>query len=35
MGRFAHTFGPDHPEATYIAHAFPERTLDTGEVALN
>ena len=26
MGRFAQAFGPDHPEATYIAHAFPERT---------
>ena len=35
MGRFAHAFGPDHPEVTYIAHAFPERTFDTGEVALN
>jgi pimeloyl-ACP methyl ester carboxylesterase len=35
MGRFAHAFGPDHPETTYIAHAFPERTFDTGEVALN
>ena len=35
MGRYAHAFGPDHPEVTYIAHAFPERTFDTGEVALN
>ena len=35
MGRFAHAFGPDHPEVTYIAHAFPERTFDAGEVELN
>ena len=35
MGRFAHAFGSDHPEVTYIAHAFPERTFDTGEVILN
>ena len=35
MGRYAHAFGPAHPEATYVAHAFPERLCDTGEVALN
>ena len=35
MGRFAHAFGPGQPEATYIAHAFPERTFDAGEVSLN
>jgi pimeloyl-ACP methyl ester carboxylesterase len=35
MGRFANAFGPEHPEATYVPHAFPERTYDTGEVALN
>jgi len=35
MGRYAHAFGPDQPEATYVPHAFPERTCDTGEVALN
>ena len=23
MGRYAHAFGPDHPEATYVPHAFP------------
>jgi len=35
MGRYANAFGPQHPEATYVAHAFPERLCDTGEVALN
>ena len=35
MGRFANAFGPEHPEATYVPHAFPEQTCDTGEVALN
>ncbi len=35
MGRFAHAFGPDSPEATYVPHAFPERSFDTGEVVLN
>ncbi len=35
MGRYAHAFGPEHPEATYVAHPFPERTFDTGEVRLN
>lgn len=35
MSRFANAFGPHRPEATYVAHAFPERTFDTGEVALN
>jgi pimeloyl-ACP methyl ester carboxylesterase len=27
-------FGPDNP-ATYVAHAYPEKTIDTGEVVLN
>jgi pimeloyl-ACP methyl ester carboxylesterase len=35
MGRFANAFGPDRPDATYVAHAFPERSCDTGEVVLN
>jgi pimeloyl-ACP methyl ester carboxylesterase len=35
MGRYANAFGPEHPEATYVAHAFEERLCDTGEVALN
>ena len=28
-------FGPDNPEATYVAHAYPEQTIDTGEAAIN
>jgi len=24
MGRFAHAYGPGHPEATYIPHTIPE-----------
>src|SRR6516165_1557419 len=35
MGRYASAFGPDRPEATYVAHAFPERLCDTGEATLN
>jgi len=35
MGRYANAFGPEHPEATYVPHAFPEQRCDTGEVALN
>jgi len=35
VSRFANAFGPDHPEATYLAHAFPEQLCDTGEVKLN
>jgi len=35
MSRFAHAFGPHRPEATYVPHAFPEQTFDTGEVQLN
>ena len=28
-------FGPDNPEATYVAHAFAEQTIDTGEALIN
>jgi pimeloyl-ACP methyl ester carboxylesterase len=35
MGRYANAFGPHRPDATYVPHAFPERTFDTGEVELN
>ncbi len=28
-------FGPDNPSETYVAHAFAEQTIDTGEVAIN
>jgi pimeloyl-ACP methyl ester carboxylesterase len=35
MGRYANAFGPEHPETTYVPHAFPERLCDTGEVAIN
>lgn len=35
MSRFACVFGPHRPEATYVAHSFPEQMLDTGEVSLN
>ena len=27
-------YGPEHPE-TYVPHAFPERSFDTGEVVMN
>jgi len=30
-----HHYGPDHPEITYVPHAFGEHTYDTGEVRLN
>jgi pimeloyl-ACP methyl ester carboxylesterase len=35
VSRFANAFGPEHPEATYVAHGFAERLCDTGEVQLN
>ena len=35
MGTFAHAFGPDAPDATYVAHRYEERLFDTGEVRLN
>jgi pimeloyl-ACP methyl ester carboxylesterase len=28
-------FGPDNPAATYVAHAYPEQTIDTGEAVIN
>jgi pimeloyl-ACP methyl ester carboxylesterase len=28
-------FGPDNPEATYVVHAFAEKTIDTGEAVIN
>ena len=28
-------YGPEHAEATYVPHAYEERTFDTGEVRLN
>ena len=28
-------FGPDNPGATYVAHAFAEKTVDTGEALIN
>ncbi|KUN04463.1 hydrolase [Streptomyces yokosukanensis] len=28
-------YGPDNPDATYVPHAYPEATFDTGEVMLN
>lgn len=30
-----HRFGPDYPTETYVPHAFPEHTIDTGEVTIN
>ena len=35
MSRYARAFGPEHPEATYVAHAFREQLCDTGEVRMN
>jgi pimeloyl-ACP methyl ester carboxylesterase len=28
-------FGPDNPSETYVPHAFPEQTIDTGEALIN
>jgi pimeloyl-ACP methyl ester carboxylesterase len=28
-------FGPDNPAATYVPHAYPEQTIDTGEALIN
>jgi pimeloyl-ACP methyl ester carboxylesterase len=28
-------FGPDNPAATYVAHGFAEKTIDTGEAVIN
>ncbi len=35
MATFAGRFGPHNPDATYIAHRYPEQLFDTGEVHLN
>ena len=35
MATFAGRFGPDSPDATYVAHTYPEQLFDTGEVHLN
>jgi pimeloyl-ACP methyl ester carboxylesterase len=35
LGRFANAFGPDHPEETYVPHAFPESSFDTGELVMS
>ena len=31
----AFRFGPDNPGETYVPHAFPEQTIDTGEAVIN
>ncbi|HEV2169835.1 MAG TPA: alpha/beta hydrolase [Candidatus Binatus sp.] len=31
----AHRFGPEHPAETYVPHAFPEQTIDTGDAVIN
>jgi pimeloyl-ACP methyl ester carboxylesterase len=31
----AFRFGPDNPNKTYVPHAFPEQTIDTGEAVIN
>jgi pimeloyl-ACP methyl ester carboxylesterase len=31
----AFRFGPDNPAETYVPHAFPEQTIDTGEATIN
>jgi len=28
-------FGPDYPDTTYVPHAFPEQTIDTGDAVIN
>src|SRR5687767_4426196 len=35
MGQYAGRFGPHDPDATYVAHGYPEQRFDTGEVELN
>ena len=32
---FACAFGPDHSDQTYVPHAYPERSVDLGEVVMN
>ncbi len=31
----SYRFGPDYPSETYVPHAFPEHTVDTGEATIN
>lgn len=31
----SHRFGPDNPAETFVTHAFPEQTIDTGEAVIN
>ncbi len=31
----SYRFGPDNPAETFVAHAFPEQTIDTGEAVIN
>ena len=31
----ANQFGPDNPAATYVAHKYPEKTIDIGEATIN
>jgi pimeloyl-ACP methyl ester carboxylesterase len=35
MGTYARRFGPHNPDETYVAHEFPERLVDLGEVQMN
>jgi hypothetical protein len=28
-------FGPDFPKETYVAHGYPEQTVDLGEIEMN
>ena len=35
MGKYRGRFGPHNPDETYIAHDFPERLVDLGEVEMN
>ena len=28
-------YGPDKPQQTYVPHAYPEHTIDLGEVVIN
>ncbi len=35
MATYRNRFGPHNPDQTYVAHAFPERLADLGEVEMN
>ena len=35
MGRYANAFGPERPEATYVAHSHREQLVGLGEVQMN